>query len=196
MINEVLVAGTVVSAPTYKYTEGIRLPHPYIGISTLRLSGVSDIVNVFIPTVEISNIHIGDKLAISGYLCSVNARNEYGTSRLLPFVNGVQILPYQRDENKIDIEAYICDKVILRETPLGKQICDVMLVIPSEQTRSAYIPAIAWGDRAAQIPGMKKHTKVMVHGRMQSRQYTQRRETCEYMRTINELSIQFIKEIS
>ena len=195
MRSEVLVAGAVVSAPTYKYTEGIHLPQPYVGISTSRLSGVLDAVNVFIPTTEVLHIRVGDKIAVSGYLCSVNARNEYGTSRLLPFVNGVQILPYQKDENKIDIEAYICDKVILRETPLGKQICDVMLAIPNEQTRSAYIPAIAWGDRAAQIPDMKKHTKVVVHGRMQSRQYTQRRETCEYPRTINELSIQFIKEI-
>lgn len=194
MERKVIIAGTLVSAPTYKYPEGISLPKPYVMISTKRLSGVEDFVQVLVPNSWGQILTVGQKICIHGSLTSASLTNSRGKRRLLLFVNADNIDKYTEDLDTVYDTLIVCKKPIVRETPLGRCVADVLFT-ESNNRGNIYVPAILWDKLAQSIGDKPCGTKVFVRGRIQSRAYTQQCADGNYTRTINELSVNYYKEV-
>lgn len=51
-------------------------------------------------------------------------------------------------ENYIYLEGFLCKEPLKRTSPLGREICDMMLAVNRMYNKSDYIPCIAWGRNA------------------------------------------------
>ena len=92
-------------------------------------------------------------------------------------------------QNEVCREGAVCKPPVYRRTPLGREICDVMLAVPRPYRRTDYIPCILWGKNAQEaadtLPGAKLH----VTGRLQSRDYVKVVDGVSQTRTAYELSV-------
>ena len=87
--------------------------------------------------------------------------------------------------NFIEIEGFVCKPPILRTTPSGKQIVDLLVACNYDSCKSAYIPCIGWGRVARSIGKLHVGSKIRFIGRVQSRIYTKNNES----KVANEISI-------
>ena len=76
----------------------------------------------------------------------------------------------------------------LGRTPLGREICDVMLAVPRAFHRADYLPCILWGKIAQQVSCLHTGDILYVEGRLQSRIYTKLTENGAVERTAYEIS--------
>ena len=51
--------------------------------------------------------------------------------------------------NQIQLSGILCKTPTLRRTPLGREICDLILAVNRRYGRADYLPCIAWGAGAA-----------------------------------------------
>ena len=58
-----------------------------------------------------------------------------------------------------------------RVTPLGRDICDLLLAVNRRSGRSDYLPCICWGSRAREAAEWTVGTVLHLEGRFQSREY-------------------------
>ena len=70
----------------------------------------------------------------------------------------------------------MCKPPIKRTSPLGRDICDLMIAVNRMYNKSDYIPCIAWGRNANYADNLKVGTKVYLEGRIQSREYKKKFE--------------------
>ena len=74
-------------------------------------------------------------------------------------------------ENRVMLEGYICKPPVRRTSPLGREICDLMIAVNRMYNKSDYIPTIAWGRNAVYGGSLEVGDKVALEGRIQSREY-------------------------
>ena len=77
----------------------------------------------------------------------------------------------------------------LRRTPLGREICDLILAVNRRYGRADYLPCIAWGAIAQQTAILPVGSRLTVEGRVQSRGYTKTVDGVGQERTAYEVSI-------
>lgn len=95
----------------------------------------------------------GDMIAVTGQIRSHN-RRENGVRRLMIFVFAAQVNVESGEAiNDLDLTGILCREPVYRRTPLGREICDVMLAVPRAFHRADYIPCILWGRLAQEAPG-------------------------------------------
>ena len=73
--------------------------------------------------------------------------------------------------NEISLEGFLCKVPVRRTSPLGREICDLMLAVNRQYNKSDYIPAIAWGRNAVYAATLAVGEKIFAEGRLQSREY-------------------------
>ncbi len=137
----------------------------------------------------------GVKLALSGEFRSYN-RVIDGKSRLILSFFVKEVLDANSIENpnsnEIVLNGYICKEPIYRTTPFNRQICDVLVAVNRPNfNKSDYIPCIMWGRNAKLMQNQKVGTKILIVGRIQSRNY--KKETSQGVfetRTAYEVSCQ------
>ena len=94
------------------------------------------------------------------------------------------------------LDGYLCKAPVYRKTPLGREICDLLVAVNRPYGKSDYIPAIVWGRTAAQAGRLDVGAHVQVWGRVQSREYTKHfNETESVIYTAYELSISKLKVV-
>lgn len=76
-----------------------------------------------------------------------------------------------------------------RRTPLGREICDLILAVNRRYGRADYLPCIAWGAVAQQTRSLTVGAPLCLEGRVQSRVYTKNLGTYAEERTAYEVSI-------
>ncbi len=86
------------------------------------------------------------------------------------------------------LEGPLCREPTYRRTPLGREICDVMLAVPRGFRRADYLPCILWGRTAQQIATCHTRDKIRICGRLQSRAYTKLTEDGPQERIAYEIS--------
>ena len=91
--------------------------------------------------------------------------------------------------NQIQLSGVLCKQPVLRRTPLGREICDIILAVNRRYGRADYLPCIAWGAVAAQTAEMHTGQRLTVEGRVQSRIYTKNEGGTATERTAYEVSI-------
>lgn len=90
--------------------------------------------------------------------------------------------------NEVTLFGPLCKDPNYRRTPLGREICDVMLAVPRAFHRADYLPCILWGKTAQEASCCHTGDCIQISGRLQSRQYTKVTETGQETRTAYEIS--------
>ena len=91
--------------------------------------------------------------------------------------------------NNVVIDGYICKEPIYRQTPLGREITDVILAVNRDYAKTDYVPTVFWGRNAKFMCCFDIGTRIKVTGRLQSREYTKKYDDgTEESKTAYELS--------
>ena len=93
------------------------------------------------------------------------------------------------DENTVRLTGALCKEPNLRITPMGRDICDLMLAVNRRYGRSDYLPCICWGLKAREAATWMVGTQVKLEGRIQSRRYIKMTEDGPVERTAFEVSV-------
>ena len=162
-------------------------------LAVRRLSGQTDTLWIIATAEQLQRLEPlpGQRLTVEGQLRSFN--NKTGTgSRLVISVFAQILLPArdgEEDQNLISLRGVICKPPVLRRTPLGRCISDMMLAVNRRYGRADYLPCIAWGQVAMITGHMQVGDPLALEGRVQSRVYTKVVEGCAEERTAFEVSV-------
>lgn len=170
--NRAELCGMVAEDPRYSHES--RGGEFYIfPLETCRLSGTADRLNVILRREMVTPLlTAGATVRVGGELRSFNNKSGVG-NRLILTVFAREIQPwYGEDENRIALTGTICKEPGLRVTPMGREICDIILAVGRRYHRSDYIPVITWGLQAREVARKTVGDRLSVQGRLQSRSYT------------------------
>ena len=155
-----------------------------------RLSGAVDILPVIAEETILNTIDptAGEMITVVGQIRSHNNR-EAGIRRLLIFVYaGALIVEDGPPINDVTLCGPLCKEPVYRRTPLGREICAVMLAVPRAFHRADYLPCILWGRTAREVANCHVRDQITVCGRLQSRLYTKLTDEGPVERTAYEIS--------
>lgn len=187
--NTVTLRGSLHALPQFSHeNHGKRFHRFYLEVP--RLSGVVDILPVITEESILSAIDptAGEMITVVGQIRSHNSR-ENGTRRLLIFVYAAALVVEDGQPiNDVTICGPLCKEPTYRRTPLGREICDVMLAVPRAFRRADYLPCILWGRTAQEVSACHVRDEVTICGRLQSRVYTKLTEDGPEERTAYEIS--------
>ena len=182
--NKVTIAGQIVSEFTFSHTlygENFYL----VNISVQRLSNFADIIPVIISDrlIDINKNYLETCVIISGQFRSFNMHeNEKNKLVLSVFAKEINIVSSPNEENfpvlqnDIYLSGYICKPPVYRKTPLGREICDILLAVNRPYGKSDYIPCICWGRNARYTNNLQVGEHIHIYGRIQSREYVKQNE--------------------
>lgn len=174
--NRVSIRGKITSDFMYSHEVlGERFYCTYL--SSERKSGVKDTVPIMVSErlVDVKEDWKEKQVKVEGQFRSYN-KHEEERNRLILSVfarefEEVEELPFSEDLNSIYLEGYICKNPVYRETPLGREVADIMLAVNRPYGKSDYIPCIFWGRNARFVSSMNPGQRIKVYGRIQSREY-------------------------
>lgn len=155
-----------------------------------RLSGTVDCLPIVAEDRLLEEVDLsgGRMLAVTGQIRSHNVRVD-GIRRLLIFVFAQSITAEDGEPvNDVMLEGPLCREPTYRRTPLGREICDVMLAVPRSFHRADYLPCILWGRTAQEIATCHTREEIRICGRLQSRSYTKQTENGTEQRIAYEIS--------
>lgn len=187
--NQITLRGSLVALPEFSHENHNRRFYKF-SLEVPRLSGTVDILPVIAEdrVLEEMDLSGGEKLLVCGQIRSHNVHAQ-DRRRLLIFVFASSVTACDGESvNEVILEGPICREPTYRRTPLGREICDVMLAVPRAFRRADYLPCILWGKTAQQ--GAQCHTRdrVRIYGRLQSRIYTKVTDSGVEERTAYEIS--------
>ncbi len=145
-----------------------------------RRSGFVDEINIMVSERLIFDNppRKGTFVEIKGQIRTYNEIAE-GKNKLNVVVFAKEIYQSENfgyNENYIYLEGFLCKEPMKRTSPLGREICDMMLAVNRMYNKSDYIPCIAWGRNAAYAEKLAIGTKLALTGRLQSREYKKKLE--------------------
>lgn len=192
--NRVTIAGVVKSKFILDHNYYSERFYQFM-LGVKRTSGTVDNLPVIVSErlIDISKDMTGQYVSITGEFRSFNLHDN-GKVRLLLYVfpQKIELLNKSEDINDILIQATICKEPVLRETPYGRVITDVLLAVSREYKKYDYIPAIAWGRNAIYLSNLQAGIEIRAVGRVQSRLYNKNGS----VKTAYELSINLIETVS
>ena len=173
--NKVFLTGRVLTGPSFSHKAyGEAFYIMTMGIS--RKSGYEDKIKLLVPEKVLGgkSPREGAYIEIIGQIRTYN-HEECGRNRLIINVFVRQMTycrPYDIcSNNRVELEGFLCKVPIRRVSPLGREICDLMIAVNRAYNKSDYIPAIAWGKNAYRCEEFDVGDKVKIRGRIQSREY-------------------------
>ena len=188
--NRALLRGTAAAEPVLSHeTHGVV--YETFPLAVRRLSGSEDRVNVLVPRalLEQRPVTEGMELEVEGEVRSFNNKSGKG-SRLVITLYAKELRPAAGEhENQLLLAGVLCKPPVVRRTPLGRDICDLMLAVNRRYGRADYLPCIAWGVIAQQTAILPVGSRLTVEGRVQSRGYTKTVDGVGQERTAYEVSI-------
>lgn len=189
MANQITLRGTLASLPRFSHeNHGKRFCR--FTLEVPRLSGAVDILPVIVESSKLDDLdpYGGEMITVTGQIRSHNIRTD-GIRHLLIFVFANSITAENGEPiNDCVLEGPLCKEPVLRRTPMGREICDVMLAVPRAFRRADYLPCILWGRTAQEAAQCRIREKIRIFGRLQSRTYTKLTENGPEERTAYEIS--------
>ena len=187
--NQITLRGSLVSLPEFSHeNHGKRFFRFFLEVP--RLSGAIDTLPVITEETILNAVDLsgGEMLTVTGQVRSHNLRDN-GKRHLSVFVFSSSILAEDGEPiNTVELDAVVCREPTYRRTPLGREICDVMLAVPRPFHRADYLPCILWGKVAAEASRCAVGDSLVLNGRLQSRIYTKLTEDGPQERTAYEVS--------
>ena len=95
----------------------------------------------------------------------------------------------------MELTGAICKEPVYRRTPLGREICDVMLAVNRLYHRTDYLPCILWGRTAQELSQLPIGARIHLNGRLQSRDYIKVLPDGNEKRTAYEVSVTTAEEV-
>lgn len=187
--NQITLRGTMLSLPAFSHENHGKKFFRFT-LEVPRLSGTADLLPIVAEQSIVDAIDPcgGQMLTVTGQVRSHNVRNN-GVRHLLIFVFAASIVAEDGEPiNDLIVEGPLCREPTYRRTPLGREICDVMLAVPRAFRRADYLPCILWGRVAQQAAQCHTRDVVRIYGRLQSRNYTKITEEGTQERTAYEIS--------
>ena len=170
--NKVYLCGTIVSKAEFSHEVfGEGFYEFFVRVN--RLSGQADTLPVTISErLMTPEMQVGQTLCALGQFRSYN-KLEGGRSRLMltVFVREVLSQAPSANPNSVVLSGYICKPPVYRTTPFNREIADLLIAVNRSYNKSDYIPAIAWGRNARFVSKMEVGDRVVLSGRIQSREY-------------------------
>ena len=188
-LNNITLRGTLLELPRFSHENHGREFYRFT-MEVPRLSGAVDLLPVVAERSLVDAIDpcAGSLLTVCGQIRSHNQRTD-GIRRLLIFVFASSIEAEDGEPvNDVILEGPLCREPTYRRTPLGREICDVMLAVPRAFRRADYLPCILWGRIAQEISQCHTGDRIRVCGRLQSRVYTKLTPEGAEERTAYEIS--------
>lgn len=188
-VNAITLRGSLQELPRFSHENHGRRFFRFI-LEVPRLSGAVDRLPVIAEEHLILAIDptAGDMLTVTGQVRSHNLRTD-GVRHLMIFVfAGSIVAEYGEPINDVFLEGPLCREPTYRRTPLGREICDVMLAVPRAFRRADYLPCILWGRTAQEVSACHTSERIRIYGRLQSRIYTKLTEEGLIERTAYEVS--------
>lgn len=191
--NAAMLAGVVATEPK-KYDCCGEMFYAF-DLSVMRMSGAVDLIPVNMPVVLCDEVNFGDRIALVGQVRTYN-RVVDGKSRLIVVFFALEVAEYKGNENEVELTGFFCKPPVHRTTPLGRDICDVLLAVNRDRQRSDYVPLIVWGRTARYIARLDVGARVRIKGRLQSRVYQKQTERGVVEKTAYEVSVNRIEEVT
>lgn len=188
--NRAELCGTPLSRPVISH-ECRQARFFTFPLAVCRSSGVNDVINIVAPEALLSGAEPteGDKLELTGEIRSYNNKSGVGSRLIITMYAKTIAAVYGDDENLVSIRGTICKEPTYRKTPMGREICDLMIAVNRKYGRSDYLPCIAWGARARDASQWAVGDHVALSGRLQSRSYIKRTGDDVAEKTAYEISI-------
>ena len=189
MENQVRLRGCLLALPQFSHENHGRKFYRFT-LEVARLSGTVDLLPVVAEERILNEMDLsgGCMLTVNGQMRTHNIR-ENGVRHLLIFVFASHITCEDGDPlNEVTVEGPLCKEPTYRRTPLGREICDVMLAVPRAFRRADYLPCILWGRTAYEIARCHTRDRIRIEGRLQSRIYTKITDAGPQERTAYEIS--------
>lgn len=173
-MNHVLLCGAPAGDPAFSHASRLERFFTF-PLEVSRLSGTMDRLNIILRE-ELA----ARAAALPGRGCcrweesSVPSTTAAArAARLVITVFAREIGPPEENvwENQVELLGTLCKPPNRRTTPMGREICDLMIAVNRHYGRSDYLPCIAWGQNARLAAGWAVGTRVRVLGRIQSREY-------------------------
>ncbi len=195
MKNTVYLCGRALAEPVFSHENHAERFYRF-PLSVKRLSGQADELNVLATEGQFAHLLPirGQQLELEGALRSFNNKSGQGSRLVISVLCRSLAYSSQSDGNYVRLSGVLCKPPILRRTPLGRCICDIMLAVNRRYGRSDYIPCIAWGQVAAAVGEMDVGMPLTVTGRFQSRSYTKQLPEGSEVRTAFEISIMQLED--
>lgn len=178
--NKSAVIGVVVSNPEFDhslYGEGFYR----LELRIERLSDQADTIPVVISErmLDMTQDYVGTMFRVTGQFRSHNKAVENGRRMCVLYlfartIEKVEYVPNNAKANKTRLIGTICKIPTYRKTPLGREICDLVLAVNRGYGKSDYIPCICWGRDAKWASKHNVGDRIVVFGRIQSRVYTKK----------------------
>ena len=187
--NTVILRGELQGLPQFSHENHRKQFYRFV-LAVKRLSGTVDLLPVIAEarTLQTMDLSGGEMIRVEGQIRSHNQR-ENGVRRLLIFVFAASVCAEDGEPiNDVTLCGPLCRTPIYRRTPLGREICDIMLAVPRAFHRADYLPCILWGRTASQIALCRTGDRVCLQGRLQSRVYTKLTDDGAEERTAYEIS--------
>ena len=189
--HHAVLRGILAAAPAFSHmSRGERFF--IFPVETRRLSGTADTINVIARESLLRSAEIMEagRIQVTGELRSFNNKRGEGArlvitvfAKELGFTDG-------EDMNVIELAGTLCKPPNLRVTPMGRDICDLMLAVNRRCGRSDYLPCICWGRRAREYSQLQVGDRLSLTGRIQSRPYIKLIEGEPVEKVAYEVSIQ------
>lgn len=163
-----------------------------------RLSGNVDRIHIIVRQEQLESLELKEagRLCVTGELRSFNNRRGEGARLVITVFAKELSLCDEEDSNLVQLTGTLCKAPNLRCTPMGRDICDLMLAVNRRYGRSDYLPCICWGLRARDAALWTVGTQLRLTGRIQSRRYIKLTEDGPVEKTAFEVSASELEALS
>lgn len=200
--NRICLSGKVKQTPVYSHTaygeDFFTFP-----LTVVRRSGVADEINVMVSErlfgagiSDMSRLTEAERIGVTGQIRTYNERDGQTTHlRILVFARAIETCGADGfDGNSLTLDGFLCRDPVYRRSPLGREICDLLLAVNRSYGKSDYIPCIVWGRNAVCASSLVTGDHIRLSGRFQSRRYRKKLGADSYeMRTAYEVSANLLE---
>lgn len=187
--NHITLTGCLASAPQYSHSNHGRRFYSFF-LEVARLSGTIDRLQIIAAEelLAATPVEEGEGLSIEGQIRSFNNRLNEGRRLIISVLAEQMSVSSAPHDNRVTLQGIICKDPIYRRTPLGREICDIMLAVNRPYRRADYLPCILWGRCAQEVSAYPVGTPLQLIGRLQSREYIKLIDGVAEQRTAYEIS--------
>ena len=187
--NQIVLTGALAGIPQYSHSNHGRSFFSF-PLEVTRLSGAVDRLQILASEelLRQTAAEEGDGLHITGQIRSYNNRQNTGRRLVISVLAETLEVTDEPHDNQVTLRGTLCKEPIYRRTPLGREICDVMLAVNRPYRRADYLPCILWGRCAQEAAEAHVGAVLSLTGRLQSRNYIKMLDGVPEERTAYEIS--------
>ena len=187
--NKIILRGQTAEVPVRSH-QNHGVDYYLVPLRVPRLSGTDDILNLVTASPDPELWTPGRWVSVQGEVRSYNNRTGTGSKLVITvLVRSAQPAQPEEGENRLVLAGTLCRRPTARRTPLGREICDLLLAVNRSYGRADYLPCIAWGSLAAHCGGLDVGDTLRLEGRLQSRRYHKLIDGEQVERTAFEISV-------